>query len=260
MTGSVVAGGSAGRDRSVVAHGPAGRSVVSERGRLAAGAGLAATLALTNLVAAPRLGRPASAAWNLGATGVVLTMARRAGLDLAALGLDPGRVRRGLLVGAAGSALVAGLMGAAAASPTGRELLDDDRVVDATAGQTLLHVGVYIPLGTVVFEEVAFRGALPALLDPAGRSVARSVVVPAVVFGAWHIVSGRAFVAAHQHGDQPTGSVRGIVASTTAAGLVLGAARRVGGHLAAPGLMHLTANALATVLGREVGRRRRRDR
>nr|WP_281497200.1 CPBP family intramembrane glutamic endopeptidase [Ornithinimicrobium sp. F0845] len=148
-------------------------------------------------------------------------------------------------------------MAAAASTETGRELLDDDRVVDATWPATLLHVGVFIPFGTVVLEEVAFRGVLPGLLDPRARSVTASVVVPALAFGAWHVVSAGDFVAAHEEGDRATGSVRGIVAATTAAGLVLGAARRAGGHLAAPAMMHLTANALATVLGRHVGRRRR---
>lgn len=221
-------------------------------------AGVTVALGVTTVIAAPRLGRTASMAWNLGTTGVLLGLGRWAGLDRASIGLERRQLPRGLWVGGVGAAAVAALMGAATRTATGRELLDDDRVVGASCWQTGLHVGVFIPGGTVVLEEVAFRGVLPALLDPGSRSVPLTVLLPSLAFGAWHIVSSRDFVAAHDgtHGGA-TGSVGGVVAATTAAGLVLSLARRWGGHLIAPALMHLTANALATVLGRQVGRRRR---
>ncbi|QDO86956.1 CPBP family intramembrane metalloprotease [Ornithinimicrobium ciconiae] len=237
----------------------------SVRRRVLATCGVALALGVTNVLAAPRLGRAASMTWNLGTTAVVLGLGRWAGVDRTAVGLDPRRLRAGLATGAAGSAALALLLGAVSATTTGRELLDDDRVVDASWAQTLAHVGIFIPLGTVVLEEVAFRGALPALLDPDGRSVPLTVAVPSLAFGAWHVVSSRAFVAAHGQDNDPdrpggaaAGSTAGIVAATAVAGLVLGLARRRGGHLAAPALMHLTANALATVVGRWVGRHRRR--
>lgn len=223
------------------------------RRRLLATGGLTIALAVTNVVAAPRLDRPAAAAWNLATTAVVLRLARWAGLDDTAIGLDRRQLPGGVTTGAVGAAAVAAALGVVANTRTGRELLDDDRVVNATWAQTALHVGVFIPLGTVVLEEVAFRGVLPALLDPAGRSV----VIPSLAFGAWHIVSSRDFVAAHDHARADggaTGSTAGIVTATTAAGMVLALARRRGGHLVAPALMHLTANALVTVLGRVLGK------
>ena len=228
--------------------------------RVVALGGLAAALGVTNVLAAPRLGRLAAMSWNLGTTAVTLALAQWAGADRAAIGLHLHRLRRGLVTGAAGSAAIAALLGAVTASRTGRGLLDDDRVVNATWAQTAAHVGIFIPLGTVLFEEVAFRGVLPALLDPDLRSIPMTVVVPAMTFGAWHIVSSRDFVAAHDHASADggaTGSVAGTVVATTAAGLVLAVARRQSGHLVAPALMHLTANALVTVVGRVVGRHRR---
>lgn len=75
-----------------------------------------------------------------------------------------------MLTGVAGATAVAAALGVVATTRSGRELLDDDRVVHTSWPQTALHVGVLIPLGTVVLEEVTFRGVLPALLDPAGRS------------------------------------------------------------------------------------------
>lgn len=228
------------------------------RRRVAATGGVALALGVTTVVAAPRLDRVASMVWNLGATGVLLGLGRWAGVDRAAMGLDRHQLSRGLRTGAAGAAVVAALLGAATGTATGRDLLDDDRVVGATWWQTGLHVGVFIPCGTVIFEEIAFRGVLPALLDPHGRSVPATILIPSLTFGAWHIVSGQDFVAAHDGTDGgATGSVAGIVAGTTAAGLVLGLARRRGGHLVSPALMHLTSNALATVLGRLVGHQRR---
>lgn len=228
--------------------------------RLLSLGGVAAALGATNVLAAPRLGRVAAMSWNLGTTGVLLSLAHWAGVDRAAIGLDRHHPRRGLITGVAGSTAIATLLGVVTATSTGRELLDDDRVVSATWVQTGVHVSVFIPLGTVVLEEVAFRGVLPALLDPDVRSVPATVVIPALAFGAWHILSSRDFVAAHEPNAEggATGSVGGIVMATTAAGLVLALARRQGSHLAAPALMHLTANALVTVIGRVVGRRRRR--
>lgn len=228
--------------------------------RLAATGGVAITLGVTNLLAAPRLGRVASMTWNLGTTAVLLGLGRWAGVGRAAIGLDRLSLRRGLTTGVAGSAATAALLGAVTTTTTGRELLDDDRVVDTTWAQTAAHVGIFIPWGTVLFEEVAFRGVLPALLDPDVRSVPRTIVIPALAFGAWHIVSSRDFVSAHDHAHAEggaTGSVSGVVAATTLAGLVLGQARRTGGHLVAPALMHLTSNVLVTLIGRVVGRRRR---
>lgn len=227
------------------------------RRRLLATGGLSVALGVTNVVAAPRLGRVASAAWNLGTTAVVLQLARWAGADRSVIGLDRRQLPRGVVTGVVGATAVAAALGAVATTHTGRELLDDDRVVTATWPQTALHVGVFIPLGTVVLEEVAFRGVLPALLDPEARSVVTTVVLPSLAFGAWHIISSRDFVAAHAHaraGGGATGSTAGIVTTTTAAGVVLALARLHGGHLVAPALMHLTANALVTVLGRALAR------
>lgn len=235
----------------------------TSRRRLLATSGLTIALGVTNVVAAPRLDRVASATWNLGTTAVVLRLARWAGADRAAIGLDSGRLPAGVVTGVVDAGAVAAMLGVVASTRTGRELLDDDRVVHASWPQTALHVGVFIPLGTVVLEEVAFRGVLPALLDPAGRSVAATVLIPSLAFGAWHIVSSRDFVAAHDHaraGGGATGSTTGIVAVTTAAGVALALARRHSGHLVAPALMHLVANALVTVLGRALGRANTADR
>lgn len=241
----------------VATPGQRGRRPPAHRRWQATGA-LALALGVTNVLAAPRLGRPASTAWNLGTTAVVLGLGRWAGLDRTAVGLDRQHLRQGLTTGATGSVVIALLLGAVSATSAGRELLADDRVVDATWAETARHVGIFIPWGTVVLEEVAFRGVLPALLDPDLRSVPATVVIPAQAFGAWHIVSSRDFVAAH--GDAApgasTGSAPGVVVATTLAGLVLTGARLRGGHLAAPALMHLTSNAVATVIGRLVGRRR----
>ena len=167
------------------------------RRRLLATGGLTLALGVTNIVAAPRLDRLPSATWNLGTTAIALSLARWAGLPRAAIGLDRHRLPDGVATGAVGAAAIAAALGMVASTRTGRELLDDDRVVDASWSKTALHVGVFIPLGTVVLEEVAFRGVLPALLAPAGRSVAATVVIPSLAFGAWHIVSSRDFVAAH---------------------------------------------------------------
>ncbi|GIE34724.1 hypothetical protein Ait01nite_077690 [Actinoplanes italicus] len=84
---------------------------------------------------------------------------------------------------------------------------------------------VGVPLSTVVFEEVAFRGVLWGLVFQAHGAV-WATVVTAVLFGLWHLPDSTE------------------VAFTTFAGVLLSFLRLVGGGLLAPFVLHWTANGL----------------
>ena len=116
--------------------------------------------------------------------------------------------------------------------------------VDArgTAGRAL----VRIPLGTVVLEEVAFRGVLPALLSPVAASV---------LFGLWHVVPTAKTLDINGLARAPrtrTLAVAAAVGATTVVGLVLCALRSATGSLLAPALVHAAANGGAVVAGYRV--------
>ncbi|HEX2063708.1 MAG TPA: CPBP family glutamic-type intramembrane protease, partial [Acidimicrobiales bacterium] len=132
---------------------------------------------------------------------------------------------------------------AGAALPTTRGLFDDERVpVDASGWERLYQTAVRIPVGTVLFEEVAFRAVLLALLRRR-LSLAAAVAVDSALFGLWHIVPTLATARANDVvGLGRLGLVAGSVLATAVGGAVFCALRVRGRHVVAPALLHLGFN------------------
>lgn len=97
---------------------------------------------------------------NLGATAVLLAAARRAGLGRDDLALRPGALGSGVRWGGAIALVAAVGLGVALAVPALHPLLEDERVGDIGYGLLAYRTLIRIPLGTVVLEEIAFRGVL----------------------------------------------------------------------------------------------------
>jgi len=114
--------------------------------------------------------------------------ARVLGLDAAALGLRPAGTLRGALVGAFAGAFVAtgaaaimrGVVPALIGQPVIYEPLS--RVA---AGDLSRHVAFFLPFGTVIPEEIAFRGTLLGGLL-ARYGVRSAVLASAIAFALWH--------------------------------------------------------------------------
>lgn len=150
---------------------------------------------------------------------------------------------------AATSITAAAAVGAATALssriPMISELFEDDRVdPDDVAYQTF----VRIPLGTVVLEEVAFRGVLPALLG--GEARHRPSPAAAIGFGFWHVLPTLRTLDINAVTKKKTrlGAVTGAVVATTAVGLAFDAMRLRSRTIATPSLVHWAANATAYAL------------
>lgn len=121
----------------------------------------------------------------LAVTGM-LAAAAASGLTTTDLGPRRDRLRSGLRLGSAAATLVVAAFGLAALTPATRPLLNDQRVAGLDRRQLAYHVLLRIPIGTVAWEEIAFRGVLRAALrrvlaEPAATAVASAV------FGIWHI-------------------------------------------------------------------------
>ena len=184
------------------------------------------------------------------AAAVLLLIGRLAGLSWEQLGLGPGSVLPGLLWGGAAAACV--LLGYAAglAVPATRGLFLDER--HRVGMWSMLHrAALVVPLATVVFEEVAFRGVLWGLFEVAHGAL-WATVVSALLFGLWHVLP--AVDGARQ--NSPTArvaradllrQVAGTIAFTALAGLVFGVLRDRSGSLLAPGLLHWATNGLGIV-------------
>ena len=144
----------------------------------------AVTLLVVSNVVSNRIWPQGYVVWNLGMTAVLLAVARLAGLTLADLGLHGVRLRRGLTIGALAAAAVAAVYAVAVALPATRTAFVDERGAVPLAAMLFVAL-VRIPLGTVVLEELAFRGVLPALV---GGGWWRATLVSSGLFGLWHVL------------------------------------------------------------------------
>lgn len=207
----------------------------------------AVTLLAASNVVSNRLWPQGYLAWNLAMVGVLLLVARAAGLTGADLGLGTGRLRRGLAFGGLAAAAVGLVYAAAVAMPATRAAFVDARGA-APLAAVLFVALVRIPFGTVLLEELAFRGVLPALV---GGGWWRATLVSSGLFGLWHVLPsmGAATSDAGLGGVLGTwGTVVGTVLFTAAAGVVFRAWQRWSGHLVTPMLLHAATNSLGALI------------
>lgn len=145
---------------------------------------------------------------NLGFAALVVAVGAIVGLSASDWGLARSTAVSGLRWGGAvdvsiavGAGMFALVAGSSSAFEYGRN--------DLTAAELGISVPVRIPLGTVIPEELAFRGLLLALscrLMPLRVAVVANVVL----FGMWHVVDAW---------DQGLLEIAGIVVATALAGL-----------------------------------------
>jgi uncharacterized protein len=207
-------------------------------------------LAVSNVVS-NRLWPQGYLVWNLGMTGVLLLVARLGGVTWADLGLHGLRLRRGLTIGALAVAAVALVYGIAVALPSTRAAFVDSRGAMPLAAVLFVAL-VRIPLGTVVLEELAFRGVLPALV---GGGWWRATLVSSGLFGLWHVLPAL-HVASGNEGVTAAVGERGgpvvvlsTVAVTTVGGLVFGEVRRRSDSVLASAGAHWATNGLGVLGG-----------
>jgi len=213
--------------------------------RYAAGLSLA-LLTWNNLVHLVPGTRLAYVPLNLAAAGAVVGTARRRGLSWSELGLGRDRLPSGARWGGAVAAAVAAGLAVAVAVPSLHPLLDDARVRHLGPGTVAYHALVRVPLGTVVLEEVAFRGALFGALARDG-SRAWAAVGSSVVFGLWHIRPTLGLLDANDVAPDPVaraGAVAAAVVVTTAGGLLFCLLRVRSGSTLAPVIAHTATNSL----------------
>lgn len=187
-------------------------------------------------------------AWHLVfnvATGLaVLILALAAGLTAANLGAAADRVAAGCRLGGLAFLAVtvvlvsAGLIGALT-----------DREAEVSLGDMLLRTLVLIPLGTVMVEELVFRGVLHGLLVQV-TSARGAMLVGAVLFGLWHVFPAwrGGAVETDVAGVGRVVTVAGTFAATTVAGALFVWLRVRSGSLVAPALAHLATNSVTFAL------------
>lgn len=178
---------------------------------------------------------------NTAMIGVVAALAVGARATRRELGLERERVRSGLRLGGlvlAGVVMTVVCVTAVSDDPLG---LGAGRT-DLSSSALLFQVFVEIPIATVVFEELAFRGLVVALLERICAPRA-AVAWSALLFGLWHL--GPAWPGADIAG---IGRAIGIVGATAIAGVVLHLLKRRSGSLVAPMIAHWATNGAALAI------------
>jgi uncharacterized protein len=183
----------------------------------------------------------------------LLAVARACGLTAADLGLARSAWLGGLRWGAAAASLVGAAYAMAYLLAPMRQALPE---AEGGLGRAMLWtVLVVIPLGTVVPEELAFRGLLLAQLGRR-RGVLAATLLSSGLFGLWHVLpslgggAANAAIADVVGGDAAGTALRVAVTvvSTSVAGVVLCWLRLRSGSLLAPILAHWTVNGLGVIV------------
>jgi membrane protease YdiL (CAAX protease family) len=210
-----------------------------------------AALALVNVADA----RVKHASLWLGPAGAagLLAIARWAGLSWQELGLGRGTWRRGLIWASGAIGAVAVVYAAGAALPPTRNAFRDARY-QMDWEHAFLTAFVLVPLGTVVFEEVAFRGVLWGLLRRA-RGTWTATIVSSALFGVWHVLPSLGLARDNEAIASTVGrgtsgeviSVLGTVLFTGLAGVVFCELRRRSGSLLASVGLHWATNGLGVL-------------
>jgi membrane protease YdiL (CAAX protease family) len=159
------------------------------------------------------------------------------------------RLPVGLRWGGACFGLVAVGCATALAVPALRPLLTDARVGGMDGAEIAYQVLVRVPFGTVLWEEVAFRGVLLAALTRL-ISLPAATAASSAVFGIWHIRPTLSGLAANDLVDGPVVTGAAVLLAcvgTAAAGVLLTGLRLRSGSLLAPVLLHLATNSLGTL-------------
>jgi uncharacterized protein len=186
----------------------------------------------------------------------LIGIARWAGYTWTELGLGPETLGRGLRWGVVivaaifvGYAILAGV-------PWLRDVLADRRITSLGLSAVLFKALVWVPFGTVLLEETAFRGVVYGMVwRRYGAGIATAV--SSLLFGLWHVLPARGIATANPvfagvFGGSALGrSVVYVLAitGTALAGVVLCELRRRSGSLLPPMAAHWASNGLGYLAG-----------
>ena len=196
------------------------------------------------------------------AAAALVLVGKRSGLSWGQMGLARATWRRGL-AWALGATLVVALAYLVVVLTPLQVLLDDDRYGEHW-GEALFTAFVMVPLGTVLWEELAFRGVLWGQLH-VRWSTRVATVVSSLLFGLWHAIPAMRFAdnnaaadaaadAVNQRGAVTIGTVAVTLGTviitvlvTGLAGVVLCEMRRRSDSLLAPIGLHWAGNGLGAL-------------
>ena len=197
-------------------------------------------------------------------TGIFLQFGRSvANLSWADMGMH--RWLHGLVWGGSCILIVTVAMAAGVAIPRLHPLFADERIFSVSGSQIAQKALVEVPIGTVLLEEVVFRGVLMGVLTVQYGWI-WGLVGSSLVFGFWHILPALEMHGAHaltnRLGNGWRGTVTtvlGTVLATGMAGIGFGLLRMGSGCILAPMGLHWATNSTGSIAAWLVAKRQGRD-
>jgi membrane protease YdiL (CAAX protease family) len=193
-------------------------------------------------------------------TGIFLQFGRSvANLSWADMGMH--RWGQGLVWGGTCILIVTIAMAAGVAIPRLHPLFADERVFAVSGSQIAHKALVEVPIGTVLLEEVVFRGVLMGLMTVQYGWI-WGLVGTSLVFGFWHVLPALEMHGAHalasKLGEGWRGAVTtvlGTVLATGLAGIGFGLLRLGSGCILAPMGLHWATNSTGSIAAWLVAKR-----
>lgn len=191
---------------------------------------------------------------NLVAIALLLAVARRGEVSWDYLGLQSKSLGTGVRVGAAATAIVSTAIGLLAVIPASREYLADDRFIGVGVAEMLYETLIRIPIGTVLTEELAFRGVVLGMFL-LWMSPLKALVASSALFGLWHVLPAIEALETNPAADLASGTVATVVEVavqvivTGLAGAGFAWIRFRAGSVLAPALTHWGLNSVAYLAG-----------
>lgn len=196
--------------------------------------------------------------WAIGGSVVVLAIGLQDGTTWLDLGLAPSTWALGLAWGVGSIVLIYTLYEIGSRLPRIRGAFEDQKIVGLPKWRVYWEALVRLPFGTVLFEEIAFRGVLWAMLARRMDWV-HATWITAVLFGLWHILSS---LDLHERNPGLAVSKRprlaqflavsGAVLNTAIGGLIFTGLRIVSGSLIAPMCFHWATNGWGYYFARRI--------
>jgi membrane protease YdiL (CAAX protease family) len=183
--------------------------------------------------------------WQLFSFGGLLVIYKLASLNLEDIGLSRARIGTGLKYGLATIAII--LIVFLALYLINQNIFSDKRY-DQSLHAALISALFIVPLQTVLFEELAFRGIMPALLKNIGAGFWITLITSALIFGLWHIATAPKGNLAGVSSSSNLLIIGVVFAATASAGAILYFLRYQSDSLVAPISVHWFVNGLAIVL------------
>ncbi len=217
------------------------------------------TLVVSNVVANQFLPSWAYVPWNCSIAAVLIVTATRYDHCTAdEIGVLPRKLPTGLRFGGAISVGLLGVYLLGLVLPFTRDLFQDDRA-DITLSAMLWQALVVVPFGTVLMEEIAFRGVLPAMfrkrLGGGDAPLLKADILAALLFGLWHVLpSWNVNEVNPVFRDNLPGAmgraaaITAGVVGTAMVGMAWSWLRNRADSIAAPALVHTATNSLGYVI------------